>query len=50
MKTILTILLTLAINQYLVEQFGPRNPAARLGSAASGSVRWFLHSAFDMVE
>jgi hypothetical protein len=50
MKTILLILTTLIISQFLYVEYGPQNPVARLSSAAAGSVRWLLHSAFHVVE
>ncbi len=50
MKTILTILVTLMISQFLFLEYGPRNPAARVASATASSVRWFLHSALDMLK
>lgn len=50
MKTILIILVTLMTSQLLYVEYGPRNPVARVASATAGSVRWFLHSALNMVE
>jgi hypothetical protein len=50
MKTTLIILVTLMTSQFLYVEYGPRNPVARVADATAGSVRWFLHSALNMVE
>ena len=50
MKSILLILLTLTVSQFIYVEYGPRNPVARVSTAAADSVRWFLHSAFHVVE
>ena len=50
MKTLLIILTTLMISQFLYVEYGPQNPVARLSVAAASSVRWFLHSALLVVE
>ncbi|WP_395744777.1 hypothetical protein [Prosthecobacter sp.] len=50
MKTLLIFLGTLMLSQFLYVEYGPNNPVARVSAAAAGSVRWFLHSAFNVVE
>lgn len=50
MKTFIVILGTLMISQILYVEYGPHNPVAQVGAAITESVRWFLHSALNMVE
>ncbi|WP_449068837.1 hypothetical protein [Prosthecobacter sp.] len=50
MKTIVIILLTLVASQFLYVEYGPFNPVARVATAAAGSMRWFLHSALNVME
>ena len=50
MKTLLIIIATLMLSQFLYVEYGPQNPVARVSTAAAGSVRWFLHSALHVVE
>jgi hypothetical protein len=48
MKTIILILATLMTSQFLYVEYGPHNPVARVSTAAAVSVRWLLHSVFDV--
>lgn len=50
MKTLLLVLGTLMISQLLYVEYGPHNPVAQLSQAVTESVRWFLHSALNMVQ
>lgn len=50
MKTFLIILATLMLSQFLRDEFGPRNPVARISEASVGSVRWLLQRALHVVE
>lgn len=50
MKTIVIIFATLMASQFLYVEYGPRNPVARVATAATDSVCWLLRSALHVVE
>ena len=50
MKTLLTILVTLAASQYICHHYGSHNILTQATEACVGAVRWVLHAMLHLLK